>query len=467
MEAPMGTPGPASFEKPPCSLAIVGGGASGALLALHALRQGRTGQEVAIIEASAGPLGSGVAYRTEDPLHMLNVAADRMSALPSEPDSFVRWLSKSSPGTLEGSSGYVPRALYGRYLAELLEDEASRSPARLRRIQDDAVGIEAGRIRLARGAPIEADRVALALGPFEASEPPAAFASLVNGAEYFGQVWGKSGVVELPSRDGRVLILGTGLTMVDVAQTLVSRGHRGKITALSRRGLLPRSQRVPRTTPVLPAFAPGDALSKVARELIRAVRAKAQAKEDWRADVDGLRELTPALWAAFSTAEKRRFLRHLRPFWDVHRHRMPPESASRMAEIVSWRKVDVLAGRALSAKRLRRAVQVEIYDRELGSRAKLDVDVVLNCMGPVSDFAIASPPLVRELLDRGLARADATGLGLETDPDGRVLDASGSPSVWLFALGALRRGTLWESTAIPEIRAQAERLAKLVAAVPG
>ncbi len=470
------------------TLAIVGGGASGVLLAIQALRLGKPGDEIAIIEHSSGPLGPGAAYRTEDPLHLLNVPAEGMSAFAAEPDSFVEWLERRAPETLVHSNGYVARCHFGRYLAELLEEAGAASPAQLLRVSDKAIRIEppsagsphasagaarsgTARVHLAGGRSIEAASVVLALGPAMSLAPPQAFASLEQGTEFFGQAWSNNGALELPSKDSRVLILGTGLTFVDIALSWIAGGHRGKITALSRRGLLPQSQLIPRTPPLPPEVAPGDGLSRVARSLIRAGRAACDASlnqkvgptGDWRAIVDGIRPITPALWASFDAKEKARFLRHLRPYWDVHRHRLPPESAGRISEAVSMGKIHVMSGRALSSKRLRRAIQVEIFNRELGTPAKLEVDAIVACMGPANDFAAYAPKPVPGLLSSGLARVDAQGLGLDTDSDGRVCDRSGLASSWLWALGPLRRGTLWESTAIPEIRVQAEKLAALLA----
>ena len=71
----------------------------------------------------------------------------------------------------------------------------------------------------------------------------------------------------------------------------------------------------------------------------------------------------------------------------------------------------------------------------------------------------AAPAVVRDLLDAGLARVGPHRLGLDVDPAGRLVAADGAVHRWLWVIGPLRRGGLWETTAVPEIRAQARQLA--------
>jgi uncharacterized NAD(P)/FAD-binding protein YdhS len=385
-------------------LAIVGGGATGTLLAIHALRLGRTGERIVLIDS--GPRPGGIAYRTDDPLHLLNVPASRMSAFASEPGHFVDWLRRRAPSV---ASDFVPRGLHGRYLAEALSLEAEKSAATLEQIKDEVISVEppgpgrSARVLLREDrSSLEARTVVLATDHHFSGRPPEALSQLEPGTEYFGRIWGERGLIELPSRDARVLLLGTGLTMADVALTLVSRGHRGKLIALSSRGLLP------------PPF--------------RQVSAPTQLS--WRP-------------------------------------RLPPDTASRLHEVVAWRKLELKAGRILGAWRLMksgktRAIRVEYFSKELGTPAKLETDVVLNCMGPEADLAKSAPPLLETLLSRGLVRLDRRRSGLETDSWGRLIDHSGAALDWARNLGPLSRGKFWESTAIPELRVQAERMAGLL-----
>jgi uncharacterized NAD(P)/FAD-binding protein YdhS len=175
--------------------------------------------------------------------------------------------------------------------------------------------------------------------------------------------------------------------------------------------------------------------------------------------VDSLRPVSHALWAGFSDAEKKRFLRHLRPWWDVHRHRIAPPVAERIEALRAAGKLEVVPGRIRSAA----DGSVTIYRRG-GGIVQYRVAGVVNCTGPEGRIGRVEDPLIRQLLGSGQARPDALGIGLEVDAESRVIGADGSPGAPLYALGPLTRGTFWEIVAVPDIRGQARRVAEALAA---
>jgi uncharacterized NAD(P)/FAD-binding protein YdhS len=242
--------------------------------------------------------------------------------------------------------------------------------------------------------------------------------------------------------------------MVDAVFHLLDRGHRGHFTALSRRGLLPhRHTDVPRpaawrtSQPPLPLS-----------ELLRTVR-RAAAGDDWRAVVDGMRPFLPDLWMSLTPVEKRRFLRHLRPWWDIHRHRLAPQGADRLQQIIANGQIEVVAGQIVGVTDSSEDIRIAYRPRGGSTCRELKVDLVVNCSGPCGDFARIRQPLVRRLLDDGLVRPDPLRLGLEADTSLRLLDHQGRPHSRLYALGPVIRGLSWECTAVPEIRRQAQWLA--------
>ncbi len=423
-------------------VAVVGSGAAGALVCLHLAR---AAPELRTALIGPGPAGVGVAYSTLAPEHLLNVPVARMSARSDEPDEFLAWLRARGYGVSGGD--FVPRALFGAYVQDLLA--ASRAPSL--RIEAQAVRLwrQAGGlwVELEGGGAVGGAAVVLALGMLSPRLPP-----LLRGIAR--RAWDAGALDGLAPAD-ELLLLGSGLTMVDVALTLSRRGHRGTMHVLSRHGLLP----APHRPGIQPApFRPRE--SRL-RELVRAVRAEVNRVEaaggDWRAVVDALRPETPAIWASLSLADRGRFVRHLRAYWDVHRHRMAPEAARELGDLLESGRLRVHAGWPEHASVLERAVTVRWRERGSEIRRELIVSRVLDC-ATVAGVTHADSPLLRSAEAADLVRLDPLGLGIETGPFGAAV-VRGQPSSSLFAVGALRRFERWESTAIPELRDQAAELA--------
>jgi uncharacterized NAD(P)/FAD-binding protein YdhS len=431
-------------------VAVVGGGAAGALVALQLLE---TGVEVVIVEPSR-ELGFGLPYRTRHPLHLLNVPAGRMSAFPDRPDDFVSWLDGRGP---EAAGAYVPRRLFGEYLRATLT-EAGRRSSRLTHLRARATAIELGpegvAISLADGSTVAAGYAVLAIGQPQ-EQAPLEHAWVADQRRVVLDPW-KPGALDQIRRGDAVLLVGTGLSMVDIALELSERAVAS--TAVSRHGLLPHAHAAIPLEPQ-PIDVPDDARLG---ELVALVRAASRSHEHWRPVLDGLRSLTQERWARLTVAEQSRFLRHLAPYWNVHRHRMPPPTAAALARLQRDGQLQIRAGavRRITSDGPRVAV-------DLQSRGQVDqrlvVDHVVNCTGPRSQLRVGTPPLVRALLDAGLARLDVHGIGLDTDADGALVGSDGTSSGRLHAVGALRRGTLLESTAIPDLRHQAAGLAAVIA----
>jgi uncharacterized NAD(P)/FAD-binding protein YdhS len=256
-----------------------------------------------------------------------------------------------------------------------------------------------------------------------------------------------------------VLMLGTGLTMVDVALLLRSRGHRGPLLALSRRGNVPRSHAAPSKQPdlVLPPLGPR--LSQALRVIRAAVRQAEQRGGTWQQVMDALRSATSAYWQGLSLPAKQRFLRHLRPWWDIHRHRLAPEVARRLEALLRDGDLTICRGRLLGAllQDTTDAFPASALWRPVGDTLvyRVGIHYVVNCMGPGADPARSRSPLLQNLLTAGLARPDALRLGLDVDISGRLIGREGAVADQLFAIGPPTRGIFWESTAVPDIRRHA------------
>jgi len=446
-------------QAPPTTVAVVGGGCSGVLAAVHLLTHSDGRCRVVLIERDA-VLGAGVAYGTDAPWHVLNTPAAVMSAFPGDPDHFARWAATVQLTATANS--FLPRRLYRHYLQQTLIDAErdSASPlfrlrARVTALHCRATGAIVG---LGDGGHVEADQVVLAVGNLPPGDPHGALAPAAP--RYISDPWAPRSLAEI-EHDEPVLLIGSGLTAVDVALTLAGRGHRGPIDALSRHGLLPRHHASwPASADAEPALTPAPGLTT--RALIRAVVHAAREAEadgrDWRAVVDGLRPVTQSLWRSLSETERRRFLRRAARLWEVHRHRMAPTVAASVDDLVQTGRLVVRRGTIDSLVAEGPTLRVGV--RSGSDRPQeLRVGHIVNCTGPSTDVATTSDPLLRGMLAAGVARPDPLGLGFDVNDTGALIGAGGTPSPVLSTLGPLCRGRLWETTAVPEIRDQACALA--------
>lgn len=425
------------------SVAIVGGGAAGALQALHLKAAGIT--DIALIERSREP-GKGVAYSTRRPEHLLNVPARRMSARSDDLDHFARWYAETAGGTAED---FAPRMAYGDYLSGLLAE------AGIEAIQGEVVDLN-GAAMLADGRRIAADIFILAPGNFRPATP-AGIDPAALGALWVADPWAED-IAETLGRGDVVLLLGTGLTAVDTALTLEAHGFAGRIVALSRRGLAPRAH-----GPREPMVAPVDALPPSCTAMLRRVRARS-GEVGWRSAVHELRTVTQDLWRSASETERRRFLRHLRAWWDVHRHKIAPAVGETLEAMQGAARLSIAAGRIVSIEPEGDRAIVRFRARGKDAAESLRVARIVNCTGPEFDIVRSGEPLLRNLLAAGRIRPDPLKVGIDVDLDCRAMDAHGKPAENLYVIGPLTRGTFWESVAIPDIRTQAARVAARIAA---
>lgn len=434
---------------------VIGAGFSGVAAAAAIARSKRA--RVTLIGRDG--FGPGLAYGTKDPSHLLNVRASNMSARADKADDFALWLHSKTGAP---PTTFATRGRYGEYAHSALKQaqRAAMFSGGLKLLRGEAVSCRAGsgwwNIELASGKSIEANGVVLALGNQPVSNPVV----FEDAGVPVVDPWDAKALQKIGKGD--VLLLGAGLTMIDVALSLAARPRTQTIYALSRRGQTPRVHLdPPRLPPSTPLELPSN-LSGALHEFRREVRAMAERGEPWQLAVDCMRGVTPALWRGLSLEQQRRFLRHLRVWWDVHRHRAAPGIFSRAQELQSSGKLRVLAGEIVSVEKKGRLH--EIYHRQRGSmvRHRIEVAAVVNCTGANLDLTRSTDPLIQQMVTEGLARTHATGLGFDLDQDSRVLDARGQVQGSLYAIGPITAGSFWESTAVPEIRARAAAIAALI-----
>ncbi len=456
MLVPVDPAGPGSAPSIP-QVAVIGAGFSGTMVAIHLASLLPPDQTVMLCER--GAFAQGAAYATPNSHHLLNVRAANMSAFPDQPDHFQRWLgtaNRTCDDEVQATDAgvFASRGLYGCYLRSLL-DEAHR----VELVPDEVIDLEPDgaqyRLIFASGATRQVGAVVLAVGNVAAAQD--------GNKVYRANPWDIGGTAGLRP-DLPVLIMGTGLTMADLVLDIHSHGFPGPVIAISRRGLLPQRHDVSVrwTTPSFGDLT-GRRLLSVVRQVQQEVRQAQDSGIDWRAVVDSLRPITAALWQSLSWEDRARFLRHLRPFWDVHRHRIAAPVALRLDALRGQGFLVVRRGRITNMESVGDEAHVSFRLRSSAQEHRVTVQRVFNATG-VAGLKRADSPLIQALLRRGMVRLDPLDLGLDVTSTLQAVAADGTRAANLWALGPLVRGVFWECVAVPDIRMQAERVARMVAA---
>lgn len=446
------------------TVAIIGAGFSGLSVAIRLRQYAPVGLRVHLIDC-ARQLGSGLAYSNSDSLLRMNGMAGRLSAFEESPNHFLEWLAgnlgSDTSEDVRGEIGdhYALRRTYGSYLKAILREatSATSNPAAIDVVHDQVMKVidENGRysLELAHTGVLAADAVVLAHGYLQ-PRPICEEAW----PECVESPWDIEAISNVPSF-AKVLIVGTGQTMMDVVLMLVKQGHKGRILAISRRGLIAhphaaRESEYPLSLTDLPGNLNG---------IVRYIRTEARkhvAKEgDWRAVMNSLRPHTQRLWISLSEREKRRFLEHVAPYWRIHRTRVPPEIWREVQSLRSSGRLRCAAARIRSIERSKNSLCVTLSARGRKSSTTVYVDRVINCSGPNYDYGAAKSLLIRRLLDNGIIAKHPTGIGIHAAVNGAIIDRTGLIKPRMFTVGPPCKGTLFEITVIREIRRQARDVA--------
>ena len=459
------------MKEPSHHVAVIGSGATGAALVIQLVRHLPAGSRVLLL-GTPRETGHGIAYGTTLPAHLLNVRAGRMSVIHDDPSHLTRWLLRAGFGgsAEEVAESYVPRSAYGDYVLDTLRHAIASGAGRVHVDVVEGTATEiaerdgAYTVRAASGIRYAAPTMALCLGHGRPEFPlPAETIDPSARDRMIGDPW-SGRRLDAIGRDDRVLVVGTGLTMIDQLLALDARDHRGPVIAISRRGFVPADHCPRRTEPFLIDLPEGrPRLRDLFRRVAAAARAEDAAGRDWRAVIDGLRPVTQTVWQQLDHADRRRFARHAECMWSVARHRMAPAISDRLAQARASGRLDVRAGRIVAVKRVPRGLIVGLQARGGRTVELVPFDWMVNCSGvgriPVNAVEAPLGPLVSE----GLVRADRLGRGVDVSPGGEAIGRTGQPSRGLFALGPMGAGSLMEITAMPDIREQCASVALRIA----
>jgi len=459
----------------PWRIAIVGAGFSGTTLAIHLLKEAASAASprnlrIALIDPRS-EIGAGVAYATRDYPYPLNVAAGQMSVDSARPGDFLDYLK--SQGIHAAAGDYLPRQVYGDYLRARFAEARAAAPPNVEFVHHRASAWQLRRnddrwlLWLDDGTPLPADDVVLAFG----NPPPAMPSELVrlaHSARYISDPW-SIGTFANQEDIGSVLLVGSGLTMVDAALRLAALRPRVRsIHVLSRHGWIPEAQ----ASASLPAIKPDvagalEAARGSTRRLVRAFRELTNAVDGaggaWREVMALARGQLVAQWHALDQAQRARFLRHVRSSWEVNRHRVPAGPLSAVRSLARSGVLDVHAGRLEEVNELDDAVEVIWRPRGATRTRAWLVDRIVNCTGPECRATRVADPLVQSLLSSGTIRPDPLSLGIDIASDGRPIARDGVPVDRLYYIGPWLRARDWEATAVPELREHAATLARALA----
>ncbi|REJ81669.1 MAG: hypothetical protein DWQ44_11080 [Bacteroidetes bacterium] len=442
------------------------------MIAIQLARQAKeAGQGILIrvFDKGANP-GRGIAYKTYSDKHLLNVSAGNMSAFPDEMNHFVEWLKDHSglPASEVSNVKFYPRNLYGDYLNSLLENELLRNDenVKIELIRDEVIDLKInnGKLTLTckKGTNQACDFLVLASGNQLPSEIRTTD-GIVDPAltRYSGNPWEESCVSGLDP-DKNIMIAGTGLTMIDAVIGIHEKGFKGIIYAVSPKGFLMLPHRKKQEFPEFEnEIRPPYELSDLFRTFRKHVK-KAQSEGISAIGlVDSLRKHTQEIWRKLSVQEKRRFMRHLRHLWGVARHRLPQDQHEFIEQLIQDGKLKVIAGRIRNVTNSDKEIIITLRQRFTQAEMLLPVQRLINCTGPETNPVKFKSAFFINLLEKKVILCDEMNMGLQT-VSGGMLVTKESLKGRIFATGSLLKGSLWESTAVPELRTQAKDTAKSI-----
>lgn len=426
------------------TITIIGGGVSGTLLAINLIKNHKSGLKINIIEKDKDKFNLGIAYHTSEITHLLNVRAIGMSIFKDEPEHFINWLNNN--GYSYTKTDFVPRSIFGKYVQYYYNQYASKTDVKVNVIFDEVVNLHQNDkwfVELTTQS-LVSDKVVLALGHISIAEMD--MFKYTNISKYFRTPWVNNIFDSIKPTDD-VLMIGSGLTSDDIILSLKSRNHTGKIYCISRRGLQPFNHEIFEPYPSFYSEIEGKDINTI----FSIVKSHLKVAKNPRAVIDSLRPHTQTIWKSLSISDKSRFLRHVNALWNVIRHRMPESTFDTLSQMESDGQLKFLTGRINSIKENDR-ISINYYNR-LNSNNVI-VDVIINCIGPESNYKRIKMPLISNLLESGIVENNDNGITIKVD-NYKIKDN-------LYVIGPLLKGELFEATAVPEIRIQAEELSKML-----
>lgn len=450
---------------------IIGGGFTGTMTAVQLVHRATIPCEIILINEKE-TLNKGIAFNPYSGKHLLNVITAKMSAYPDQPDHFLDWvMAKDDFRTMDRTliaNAFLPRRLYGNYLCSIWEKTKKTAAAKQIKLTvvdsfvlDLEVSADAVSLVLNNGLALNVDYCVIATGNQMPRNPGIKNMDFYNSSNYFRNPWTADSVRGIHNHLP-VLIIGNGLTMVDTVLGLSEQDFKGGIYSISPNGfnILPHrhsglsySKLTEEITGDLSLFK----LVKLVNKHIKTVRAYGVSAEPV---IDSLRPRTQKIWQSLSDREKALFMARLRHLWGVARHRIPLHSHDKIQQLRIDGRLHINSGKIINMEEFDDCIKVEYFDRKDHERKTIKVSRVINCTGPETDLMKLEQNFLKNCCLRGILKQDKFKLGIVTNTGSfQIIDADGQPHGNLFTIGSNLKGELWESTAVNELRTQAEKLA--------
>jgi uncharacterized NAD(P)/FAD-binding protein YdhS len=446
-------------------LAIVGGGAAGLILLANVFEKATKPYSVVMINAGY-PTGRGIAYSTNNANHLLNVRVSRMSAFTHDANHFAKWiLSKPEYSDYHNDNLaelFVPRKMYGEYLDDLLKSilNSDNTNVSFSLIDDEVVDLnkqdDSFKIILKNTPLINSKKVVLCTG----NQPPISLPGIssIQSEKVFINPWDDKSVENI-DHEKPVFIVGSGLTMVDTVISLVDQGYKNKIIVVSKHGVIPMAHPVLRVAVPHPDKAPASDIHEIYSQLKSRIRSAIDHTEWHEPVLEAVRPFTQKIWQELSIEQKNRFLRHINHRWSKLRHRLPHQVHDLIQTLIDSHQIELYAGKLLNVEENQNELSIKFFDKSTNKEMIVNAQRIINCIGPEGDYDKVESQLLGNMLSHGLISKDPLSLGFNATGDGRIIDKSGNVQDNLLTIGSGLRGILWESTAIPEIRVQANEMA--------
>lgn len=453
-------------------IGIIGGGFAGTMTAVQLIDKLTEQCEIILINERE-TLNKGIAYNPYSSKHLLNVIAGKMSAYPENPNHFLDWLMQRDDFNNKDktliSNSFLPRAIYGEYLCEIFESALKKAQEKKIKINvidsfviDLDVKENAVSLWLDNNSHLNVDYCVIATGNHIPRNPSISNQSFYNSRNYFRNPWNIDAVKNI-SNEIPVLIIGNGLTMVDTVLGLIEQGFRGKIYSISPNGfnILPHRHNGLKYSKLAEEITDNISLLELVTLINKHIKTVREYGVSAEPIIDSLRPYTQKIWKKLTDKEKELFMSRLRHLWGVARHRIPIHTHDKIQQLRIEGKLYIVAGRISDMCESDKFVLVEYYDKKDNINKKLKVSRVINCTGPETDLMNVDKSFLKNCLLKGIVVQDKLKLGISANTETlQVINSEGKVQKNLFTIGSNLKGELWESTAVNEIREQAENIAR-------
>jgi uncharacterized NAD(P)/FAD-binding protein YdhS len=445
---------------------IIGGGFSGMMIAINLIMNEDDALITIINDTYEPPLGA--AYSTKNNVHLLNVPAGKMSAFANKPSDFIDWLkSKKEYRHLLTDSienEFVSRTIYGAYLTDIFENY--KSHPKINWINGTANDInitsEGYDIILKNNERYSGNILILASGNMLPSNPPIKNETFYYSKNYFRNPWNDS-FLNTISRNKPILIIGTGLTMIDCLLSLKSIQFKEKIYAISPRGYIPKSHTKVELYPDFYSEIKGHTLLTIFKTVRKHIKIAEEKNIPWQSVIDSLRPYVQDIWKSFADKEKLQFISHVRHIWGVARHRLPQHIHSEIEQLIKTGQLEIIGGRINNIIETNdNELNVEILLRKQKNNKTIKASCAINCTGPQTNYNEIENELYQNLIRKKIILPDTNRLGIKATTNYEVLKSENTAYKNMYAIGSLLRGVLWETTAIPELKQQAYDIAQQI-----